>query len=77
MYRRFGMPPRAFKFEVPILTWCDLRGGIAVAMMLSLPMFPGRDHLLACAYAVVVFSNLVQGMTMRRVLVHYGVGESA
>jgi CPA1 family monovalent cation:H+ antiporter len=62
---------------VPILTWCGLRGGISVAMMLSLPMFPGRDHLLACTYAVVVFSILVQGLTVRRVLVHYGVGQSA
>jgi CPA1 family monovalent cation:H+ antiporter len=60
---------------VPILTWCGLRGGISVAMMLSLPIFPGRDYLLACTYAVVVFSILVQGLTVRRVLVHYGVGE--
>ena len=60
---------------VPILTWCGLRGGISVAMMLSLPSFPGRDYLLACTYAVVVFSILVQGLTVRRVLVHYGVGE--
>ena len=60
---------------VPILTWCGLRGGISVAMMLSLPRFPARDYLLACTYAVVVFSILVQGLTVRRVLVHYGVGE--
>ena len=60
---------------VPILTWCGLRGGISVAMMLSLPPFQGRDSLLACTYAVVVFSILVQGLTVRRVLVHYGVGE--
>ena len=60
---------------VPILTWCGLRRGISVAMMLSLPSFPGRDYLLACTYAVVVFSILVQGLTVQRVLVHYGVGE--
>ena len=46
----------------------------AVAMVLSLPPFPARDYLLACTYAVVVFSILVQGLTVRRVLVHYGVG---
>ena len=62
---------------VPILTWCGLRGGISVAMMLSLPRFPARDYLLACAYAVVVFSILAQGLTVRRVLVHYRVGETA
>ena len=60
---------------VPILTWCGLRGGISVAMMLSLPGFPGREYLLAGTYAVVVFSILAQGLTVRRVLVHYGVGE--
>lgn len=59
---------------VPILTWSGLRGGISVAMVLSLPPFPARDYLLACTYAVVVFSILVQGLTVRRVLVHYGVG---
>ena len=64
--------PRGF---VPVLTWSGLRGGISVAMALSLPPFPARDTLLACTYAVVVFSILVQGLTMRRVLVHYGVGE--
>ncbi len=61
---------------VPILTWCGLRGGISVAMVLSLPRFPARDYLLAGTYAVVVFSILVQGLTVRRVLVHYGVSES-
>jgi len=61
---------------VPVLTWSGLRGGISVAMVLSLPRFPARDYLLACTYAVVVFSILVQGLTVRRVLVHYGVGEA-
>lgn len=60
---------------VPVLTWSGLRGGISVAMVLSLPRFPGRDLLLACTYAVVVFSILVQGLTVRRVLVHYGIGD--
>ena len=60
---------------VPVLTWSGLRGGISVAMVLSLPRFPARDYLLACTYAVVVFSILAQGLTVRRVLVHYGVGE--
>ena len=42
--------------------------------MLSLPRFPARDYLLACTYAVVVFSVLAQGLTVRRVLLHYGIG---
>jgi CPA1 family monovalent cation:H+ antiporter len=61
---------------VPILTWSGLRGGLSVAMALSLPHFPGRDVVLACTYAVVVFSILVQGLTVRRLLVHYRVGET-
>jgi CPA1 family monovalent cation:H+ antiporter len=60
---------------IPILTWSGLRGGISVALVLSLPTVPGKDILLASTYAVVVFSVLVQGLTVRRVLVHYGVGE--
>ena len=59
-----------------MLTWSGLRGGISVALVLSLPQFPSRDLLLASTYAVVVFSILVQGLTMRRVLVHYGADAS-
>jgi len=62
---------------IPVLTWGGLRGGISVAMMLSLPAFTGRAHMLACTCAVVVFSILAQGLTVRRVLVHYGVGPTA
>lgn len=58
---------------LPILTWGGLRGGISVAMALSLPAFPEKGFVLACTYAVVVFSILVQGLTMRRLLIHYGV----
>ena len=61
---------------VPILTWSGLRGGISVALALSLPPFPGKHSILAATYAVVVFSILVQGLTMRRVLTYYGVGGS-
>jgi Na+:H+ antiporter len=73
-----AMQVRRRKFErgiVPILTWGGLRGGISVAMVLSLPPLPAKDFLLACTYAIVVFSILVQGLTMRRLLGYYGVGE--
>lgn len=47
-----------------IMTWGGLRGGISVALALSLP--PGRERhvLLAITYVVVVFSILVQGVTL-------------
>ena len=60
---------------IPILTWSGLRGGISVAMALSLPHVPSRDLVLACTYAVVVFSILVQGLSVRKVLVHYRVAK--
>ena len=58
---------------IPIVTWSGLRGGLSVAMMLSLPPFPERDLLLASTYAVVVFSILAQGLTVRRLLVRYRI----
>ena len=61
---------------IPILTWSGLRGGISVALALSLPQFPGKEYILAATYAVVVFSILVQGLTTRRLLVYYRVGAS-
>ena len=59
---------------IPILTWSGLRGGISVALALSLPRFPGKEYILAATYAVVIFSILVQGLTMRRLLAHFNVG---
>jgi CPA1 family monovalent cation:H+ antiporter len=53
---------------VRILTWAGLRGGISVALALSLPPVPEKQLLLACTYLVVLFSILVQGMTIRNVL---------
>jgi len=53
---------------IKILTWGGLRGGISVAMALSLPDGPSRDVLIAVTYSVVVFSILVQGMTVERLV---------
>jgi monovalent cation:H+ antiporter, CPA1 family len=62
---------------VPVLTWSGLRGGISVAMVLSLPPFPARDLLLMCTYAVMVFSILVQGLTVRRLLIQYRIADAS
>jgi CPA1 family monovalent cation:H+ antiporter len=51
-----------------ILTWGGLRGGISVAMALSLPPSPYRDVLITMTYIVVVFSILVQGLTIERLV---------
>lgn len=49
---------------VTILTWGGLRGGISVALALSLPAGETRDLLVTVTYCVVVFSILVQGLTL-------------
>jgi len=49
---------------VKILTWGGLRGGISIALALSLPAGQERDVLLAITYGVVVFSIIVQGLTI-------------
>jgi CPA1 family monovalent cation:H+ antiporter len=49
---------------VKILTWSGLRGGISVALALSLPPGETRDLLLAVTYVVVTFSIVVQGLTV-------------
>lgn len=53
---------------VRILTWAGLRGGISVALALSLPPIPEKKLILTCTYVVVLFSIVVQGMTIRKVL---------
>jgi CPA1 family monovalent cation:H+ antiporter len=48
----------------PILVWGGLRGGISIALALSLPPSPNRDAIVAATYVVVIFSVLVQGSTV-------------
>ncbi|HEX4047589.1 MAG TPA: sodium:proton antiporter [Elusimicrobiota bacterium] len=51
-----------------ILTWGGLRGGLAVAMALSIPRGGWRDAIVTITYTVVVFSILVQGLTIGRLV---------
>lgn len=53
---------------VRILTWGGLRGGISVALALSLPSGVERDLILTMTYVVVVFSILGQGLTVERLI---------
>ncbi|HEY4171881.1 MAG TPA: cation:proton antiporter, partial [Rhodopila sp.] len=49
---------------IAVLTWGGMRGGMSVALALSLEPSPYRGVLLAVCYAVVVFTILVQGLSM-------------
>jgi len=52
---------------VPIMTWGGLRGGISIALALSLPLsMEGRDTIVGITYVVVIFSLLVQATTLGR-----------
>ncbi|ALF59242.1 cation:proton antiporter [Psychrobacter urativorans] len=69
-----GMTTRTFRHQLnlpigawKVLTWGGLRGGISVALVLQLPSGTERDILLALTYAVVVFSILVQGLSIGKV----------
>ena len=61
---RADFPP----YVIGILTWGGLRGGISVALALSLPPGRHRDAIITVTYVVVLFSILVQGLTLSRLL---------
>ncbi len=73
-----GIPISALKFggqfsdgAITILTWGGLRGGISVALALSLPDNQYKAPILTITYAVVVFSIIFQGMTMKWVVARF------
>ncbi|AOY96238.1 sodium:proton antiporter [Cupriavidus sp. USMAA2-4] len=60
-----------------IMTWGGLRGGISIALALSLPDFDGREIVIGVTYVVVVFSLLVQATTLGRLVRRLGAGRGA
>lgn len=62
--RYLGLPRGAWQ----VLTWGGLRGAISIALALSLPSGHPRDLILAMTYYIVVFSILVQGLSIGAVV---------
>ena len=74
-YVSLWLPIRVFKDKldfVPktnlIMTWGGLRGGISIALALSLSEDMYRDMFLVMTYIIVVFSILVQGLTVEKLV---------
>lgn len=65
----FRLPPRAGW----LLAWSGIRGGISVALALSLPPGTERDTVVTLTYSVVVFSILVQGLSIGAVARRLGL----
>lgn len=70
-----GLPIGFLRFKrtfsphvVKILTWGGIRGGISVALALSLPAGPERELILSLTYVVVIFSITVQGLTIGKLV---------
>jgi len=67
LFNRYWQFPRT---TTQVLTWGGLRGGISIALVLSIPalsegeLVPERNPVLVLTYVVVVFSILVQGLTL-------------
>ena len=66
--RLLAIRRRFARRAIPILTWGGLRGGISVALALSLPQGEARDVILTMTYVVVAFSICVQGLTIGKLM---------
>jgi len=64
--RRWRAPSPALRPAIPLVVgWAGMRGVVTLAAALALPLgFPGRDPILLAAFAVILFTVLVQGTTL-------------
>nr|WP_232342556.1 sodium:proton antiporter [Hymenobacter negativus] len=66
---------RASDHSLAVLTWGGLRGGLSVALALSLPATMPRELLVGITYVVVVFSIIGQGLTIGPLVRWLGVAQ--
>lgn len=55
------------KGSLPVMVWGGIRGGVSIALVMSLPNGEWKDLLLEITYIVVLFSIVVQGLTVGKV----------
>ena len=74
-YVSLAFPSYALKFKrtfapnaLPIMTWGGLRGGISIALALSLQPEMEKEFIVAITYTVVLFSLIIQGLTIEKLV---------
>jgi Na+/H+ antiporter len=78
----FGRDDRTPVAERIVLGWSGMRGGVSLAAALAIPLsagaapFPDRDRIIFLAYAAVVLTLVVPGLTLAPLLRALGLGES-
>jgi CPA1 family monovalent cation:H+ antiporter len=63
-----------FRSAIPLMVWGGLRGGISIALALSLPAGDEKNLLVTATYVVVLFSVLIQGATVGEVIKRLATG---
>jgi CPA1 family monovalent cation:H+ antiporter len=64
VFKFFGITPAYTKGSLMVLVWGGIRGGVSIALVMSMPNGEYKDLLLEITYIVVLFSILVQGLTV-------------